>query len=301
VATVASYRQAVRSVTGNGEEGEPVVTSCNWRSRKIVAPEGEHSKVLYIFSQRGEQQLELNGKTMITTFSTNASRFEFVSIEEALLAQHENDSGDELVGRFLGCEEELLEAVTRLGAPFDADNLRKVSLVAVPFVIFYFAYWKDEDPIVGVPVSLFSGQVAPRLLQYVRQFPLNATGLRVVVEPNFDLKRAFRAAAVWIESSLANDETGRTSLIWCDVTLVHQQHKQTYQSGQGKPSWEIVQMEQIEHQVVGLQPVEYLNAAIILVPHLILMLEQPVQGCGYGILDPVQGNVYLTQREISVD
>jgi hypothetical protein len=268
---------------------------------KVITPEGEKSKVVYVFSQTGRQQLEQAGKRMTTTLSTNASRFEFITIQEILEAQRAENADEELVAQFLRCDEEVLAGTGLLPAPFAAENILARRLVAVPFAVYYFANWLDQErPVFALPVSLFSGQPAPDLLRLMRAFPLALDGLQVVIEPNISLPVAYTIAAHTLEQLMANEETGRTGLIWCDTAL--QQERDRRSMGQDKQSitWEHLQVEAGRHQILGLQPLEYLSLAVVMVPFVVMAFREPVQGCGFGILDPVLGNMHLTAKEIEV-
>ena len=270
-----------------------MVTSCKWQRLKVLTPDGEASKVIYFIEQSGRQQMEQAGKTVTTAFTTQASRLEFVTIQEALQAQRPPQE-EELVAQFLACEEALLDGALGLKAPFDADNISKMELVVAPFIAFYFALFHDDDegPVVAVPVSLFNGQVAPRLLQIMKEFPLSTKGVPTIISPNISLEEAFQTAAGLLEEQLDNPETGRSSLVWCDTAQAHERHRRTHLSGNSF-SWEHLQWEESGQQVLGLQPVEYLNAALVLVPHLLLTLREKVHDASIGILDPVLQNVYL--------
>lgn len=270
-----------------------MVTSCKWQRMKVLTPQGDASKVVYLISQVGRQQLEQAGKAVTTMFSTQAARLEFVTIQEALLAQRLPQE-EELAAQFVRCEDELLEGATRLKRPFDPDNISKMELVMAPFVVFYFTVWEDstEGPIAAIPVSLFNGLVAPKLLDVMQQFPLTATGVPTVISPNVSLDEAFQTASLLLETKLSSPETGRSSLIWCDTANAHEQHRRIHQQNDTF-SWEHLQWEESHHQVLGLQPIEYLSASLLLVPHLLLTLREPVQGAATGLLDPVLQNMYL--------
>lgn len=278
-----------------------MVTSCQWRQLKLITPDGEASKVVYVFSQSGRQQLEQAGARMTTSLSTNASRFEFITIQEALAAQRDEEAEEELVAQFLRCEGEVVANAYLLPEPFAADNIRGLRPLAVPFAVHYFANWRDDQqPVIALPVSLWSGQLAPRLLQLLRRFPLAVDGMSVVVEPNIGLDSAFQIAAEALERALANEETGRTGLIWCDTALQEERHQRSIAPGQAGVSWNHLQVERGSHQVLGLQPLEYLSLAVVMVPFVAIEWRQPVQDCSFGILDPVLGNMHLTSRTIEV-
>lgn len=182
----------------------------------------------------------------------------------------------------------------RLKPPFDPDNIIKMELVMTPFVVFYFTIWADstEGPVVAIPVSLFNGLVAPKLLEVMQQFPLTTTGISTVISPNISLEEAFQAASLLLETELSNPETGRASLVWCDIADAHEQHRRTNQPN-NTFNWERLQWEEAKRQVLGLQPIEYISAALLLVPHLLLTLRAPVQGAITGLLDPILQNMYL--------
>ncbi|NLW17569.1 MAG: hypothetical protein GX033_08025 [Firmicutes bacterium] len=270
-----------------------MVTSCKWQRLKVLTPDGDASKVIYFIGQSGRQQLEQGGKTVTTAFSTQASRLEFVTIKEALQAQRPPQE-EELVAQFVACEEELLEGALRLKPPFHPDNVSKMELVVSPFVVFYFALFQDEEegPVVAVPVSLFNGQIAPKLLQIMREFPLSTKGVPTIISPNISLDEAFQTASQMLEEKLSNPETGRSSLIWCDTAQTHEKHRRTRME-KGTFSCEHLQWEESQHQVLGLQPIEYINAVLLLVPHLLLSLRDQVHETTIGLLDPVLQNVYL--------
>ncbi len=278
-----------------------MVTSCKWQQMKLLAPEGNASKIVYLISQFGRQRIELAGKTVTTDFRTQASRLEFVTIQEALLAQRPPQE-EELTAQFLRCEEELLEGSMRLKGPFEKDNISRVELVVVPFSVFYFSFWLKEagDPVVAaIPVSLFNGSVAYKLIALMRQFPLTATGISTIVAPNFSLEEAFEAATATVEFVLSNAETGKSSLVWCDTALTNEHHCRTYEQKDGAFTWEYLQWDENKHQVLGVLPVEYVSTALVLVPHVILTLREPVQGTTCGLLDPVLQNVYLLAHDVS--
>lgn len=278
-----------------------MVTSCQWRQLKVITPQGEESKVVYVFSQSGRQQLEKAGTSMTTTLSTNASRFEFITIQEVLEAQRDDEVEDELVAQFLCCDEEVLAGSKLLPEPFSANNVLRSDPIAVPFAVYYFANWRENDqPIVALPVSLFSGQLAPDLLNYMRLFPLSLEGLSVVVEPNISLPEAYAIAAGALEGALANEETGRTGLIWCDTALQEDRHRRSMGKDQQAFTWDHLQIERGSRQILGLQPLEYLSLAVVMVPFVAMAFRQPVQNCGYGILDPVLGNMHLTTKTIEM-
>ncbi|NLY53567.1 MAG: hypothetical protein GX060_02910 [Firmicutes bacterium] len=277
-----------------------MVTSCKWQQLKVITPQGDASKVVYLFSQVGRQQMESAGQTITTTFSTSASRLEFITIKEALLAQRPPQE-EELTAQFLRFEDELLEGAMKLAPPFHADNIAKVELIAAPFIVFYFSTWEDTNgPVIAVPVSLFNGLFAPKLLDYMRQFPLTTTGLKAIIAPNFGLAEAFAVAAAIMEVLLANEETGRSSLAWCDTAKAHRRHRSMYREQDGTTTLEDLQWDEQQRQVLGLQPVEYLSPALILVPKLIMTLREPVQDSTCGILDPILESVYLMARPITV-
>ncbi len=270
-----------------------MVTSCKWQRLKVVTPDGDASKVIYFIEQSGRQQMEQAGSIVTTDFTTQASRLEFVTIQEALEAQRPPQE-EELVAQFVGCEQALLNGALKLKPPFDPDNVSKMELVVGPFVVYYFALFQDSEngPVVAVPISLFNGQVAPRLLQLLRDFPLSTKGVPTIVSPNISLEEAFQTAASLLEEQLSNPETGRSSLIWCDTAQAHERHRRIRMEDKSF-SWEHWQWEERKQQLLGLQPVEYLNAALVLVPHLLLTLRNKVQDALFGILDPVLQNVYL--------
>lgn len=276
-----------------------MVTSCLWHQLKIVTPHGDESKTVYFIGQQGRQNIELAGKSITTTFSTQAARLEFITIQESLLAQMEADAP--AVARFLRLEDELLEAALNLPDPFAADNIQHIEMVAAPFAIYYFALWSRKDnPVLTIPISLFTGQIAPQLVKHCRAFPLTPTGLNAIIAPNFSADAAFAAAAAAIEQVLANKETGVTGLIWCDIAQLQERHCRQY-AAEKASDWHHLQREQFAQQVWGLQPVEYLNYAIIMVPHLVLAFQQAVQECPCGILDPILENIYLSSKQISSD
>lgn len=268
---------------------------------KVITPDGDESKVIYIFSQVGRQQLEQAGESMTTTLATNASRFEFISIEETLAAQRTDDADDDLTAQWLQCTGEVLQAASSLSSPFGPENQRAVTPVAVPFAVHYFANWNEQGgPVMALPVSLFSGQIAPRLLQFMRQFPLATEGGAVVVEPNLSLSAAYAVAARFLDEVLRNDQTGRTGLVWCDSVTQQERHRRFMRSGGKFVKWDHLQIEAGDRQVIGLQPIEYLSLAMIMVPFLIVAFVEPVQDCGYGVLDPVLGNMHLTKTPILI-
>lgn len=281
-----------------------MVTSCKWQQMKLLTPQGYASKVVYLMSQVGRQQLELAGKAVTTTFSTQAARLEFVTIQEALFAQRPPQE-EELTAQFVRCEEALLDGAMQLKPPFDPDNISNMELVVAPFVIYYFSISFNTDgtegPVTAIPVSLFNGRVADKLTELLCQFPLTASGEPTIISPNISLEEAFHAAATKLEATLSNAEIGKSSLIWCDIAKASEQHRRTYRPQDGTFTWEHLQWEESQHQVLGLQPVEYLNPALILVPHLILTLREPVQGATTGLLDPVLQNVYLMMGDVSVE
>lgn len=278
-----------------------VVTSCRWHQMKVITPDGEESKVIYVFSQVGRQQLEQAGESMTTTLATNASRFEFISIEETLAAQRTDDADEELTAQWLRCEEQVMQAAAGLASPFGTDNQQQLTPVAVPFAVHYFANWNEQGgPVIALPVSMFSGQIAPRLLQFMRQFPLEAEGGAVVVEPNISLADAYAVAARFLDEVLRNEETGRTGLVWCDSVTQRERHRRFMRPGAKSVRWDHLQVEAGDRQVLGLQPIEYLSMAIVMVPFLILSFGQPVQGCSYGVLDPILGNMHLTKTPIGI-
>lgn len=270
-----------------------MVTSCKWQRLQVVTPDGDASKVIYLIGQWGRQYLELAGKRVTTDFVTKAARLEFVSIREALSAQRPPQE-EELVAQFVGCEDELLSGALQLKPPFDPDNVSKMELVAAPFIVFYFSLVVDDTngPVISIPVSLFNGQIAPKLTKVMQEFPLSTSGVSTIISPNTSLDDAFQTATDLLELGLSNPETGRSSLIWCDVTEATERHQRVH-TAQVDFNWEHLQWEAKEHQVLGLQPVEYLNAALLLVPHLLLTLRQPVQKASTGLLDPILQNVYL--------
>lgn len=277
-----------------------MVTSCRWQRTKVVAADGEASKVVYLFSQGGQQELVMAGKTMTTTFTTQASRLEFVSIQEALLAQRPPQE-EELAALFLRCEEELLTGSLALKPPFHADNIKGSKLLVVPFIIFYFALRHEQNaPLAAIPVSLFNGLVAPKLLPIMRQFPLATTGVSTIISPNFSLEEAFYAASELLEDALNNATTGRSSLLWCDTTEIREEHRRSYSLKSSDFDSSQRRWEQEQHQVLGLQPVEYINPALILVPHLSMNLREAVQGSNCGLLDPILQNVYLLPHELDI-
>lgn len=281
--------------------GETLVTSCRWRQMKVITPDGEDSKVVYVFSQTGRQQLEQAGAGMTTDLSTSASRFEFITIQEILEAQRAEEE-EPPTAQWLRCEEEVLAAAEQLAHPFHADNIARKMALAVPFAVHYFANWREEDgPIVALPVSLFSGQVAPRLLRFMRQYPLTVNGLSVAVEPNISLTAAFAVSAKGLEALLANEETGRTGLVWCDIAAADERHRRIQTLGKAQTCrWDHLTVEGGGRKILGLQPVEYLSLALIMVPFCALSFREPIEGCSFGILDPVIGNMYLTQKDIGL-
>ena len=271
-----------------------MVTSCKWQRLRVLTPEGDASKVVYLVGQSGRQRLELTGKTMTTAFSTKAARLEFVTIQEALLAQRPPQE-EELVAQFIGCEDALLDGAMQLKPPFDPDNVDKMELVVAPFVVFYFKIWttaEEDDKISSVPISLFNGVVAPKLLNVMQQFPLATTGISTIISPNIGLDEAFQTAADLLEAGLSNPDTGRSSLIWCDTAEALERH-QRIRLRDDSFGWEHLIWEGGNSQVLGVMPVEYVNAALLLVPHLLLSLREPVQGTTAALLDPILQNVYL--------
>lgn len=280
-----------------------MVTSCDWQQYKLISPEGE-SRVVYVFLQQGRQCLSEAGKQMMTVFSTNASRLEFISIKEALQAQNESlDNQDGMTVQFLRCESEFLAAIAALPPPLDESNLVQMAVAAVPYAVYYFANWEidNKDPILAVPISLFSGQYAPNLVKLLREFPLETDGVDTLVEANLSLTDAFGKAAVALESVLAKHELGDTSLIWCDVAIQHERHRRLY--NQDNNSFEVERLcrEEGRRHVIGVRPIEFLSVALIMVPTSLIQLKAPVNGCRYGIIDGVAGNAYLSKRKIIPD
>ncbi len=281
--------------------GEQVVTSCRWRQMKVITPDGEDSKVIYVFSQVGRQQLEQAGAAMTTDLSTSASRFEFITIQEILQAQRVDDLDEPSTAQWLRCEEDVLEAAMQLKRPFHKENIERKMALAIPFAVHYFAHWQeDEGPIIALPVSLFSGEVALNLLPMMREYPLTVDGLSVAVEPNIALPDAFAVAARRLEAMLANEETGRTGLIWCDTASSDQRHRRRKVQEKQSFRWDHLTVEGGGRQILGLQPVEYLSLAVIMVPFCAMVFREPVGGCQFGILDPVAENMYLTEKDIGI-
>lgn len=278
-----------------------MVTSCRWRQMKVITPDGEESKVVYVFSQTGRQQLEQAGASMTTTLATNALRFEFITIEEILSAQRSAEANEELVAQWLSCTDEVLAAAGGLSLPFAPENQRQIAVAAVPFAVHYFANWNEPGgPIIALPVSMFSGQIVPKLLPLMRRFPLVADGATSVVEPNISLSEAYAVAARFLDEVLSNDETGRTGLVWCD-SVTHRERLRRFHIGdKGSARWDHLQVEAGDRQVLGLLPLEYLSLAVIMVPFVVIAFHHPVQECGYGVLDPVLGNMHLSARPIEI-
>lgn len=278
-----------------------MVTSCKWQRLKVLTPEGDASKVVYLIGQSGRQQLELAGKTMTTALSTKAARLEFVTIQEALLAQRPPQE-EELVAQFIGCEEALLDGALQLKPPFDPDNVETMELVVAPFVVFYFKIWsvnEEEEKVSSVPISLFNGLVAPKVLEVMQQFPLATTGVSTVISPNIGLDEAFKTASDLLEIGLSSPETGRSSLIWCDTAEALERHQRVLLQD-NKFGWEHLLWQDNSSRVLGVMPVEYVNAVLLLVPHLLLSLREPVQATTTALLDPILQNVYLMRSAPTV-
>ncbi len=278
-----------------------MVTSCDWQQYKLITPEGQR-RVTYVFSQQGKQSLSEAGKQMTTIFSTNASRLEFISVQEALQAQHEalEEAPEDLTVQFLRCEPELLTAITSLPPPLDESNLVPLAVVAVPYAVYYFANWEEggADPLIAVPISLFSGQHSPKLVALMKEFPLETEGLDTIVEANFTLASGFDKAANALAAVLSEDELGDTSMIWCDMAVQHERHRRLYNDESKSFEVERLYREEERSQVIGIRPIEFINAALVLVPTLIMQLKEPVDGCLYGIIDGVAGNAYLSKRSM---
>lgn len=270
-----------------------MATSCKWRQTQIFTPVEKGGKVIYVINQRGRQQIDEVGHDLLTTFSTEASRFEFITIQESLLAQGPVQE-EQFTAQFLKFEEELQASAAHLGAPFHFDNIKKLEPVVVPFVVYYFSFAHEErSQVAAVPINLYNGMLAPKLLQFMQQYPLSREGASTIIAPNFDLEEAFVIAAALIELLLANEETGVSSLLWCDWSRLWEQHKQTNLTEKVR---EKILWEDVQHRLIGLQPVEYINLALILVPHLFLVLKKPIDGRTYGLLDPILESVYLLPK-----
>lgn len=286
------------------ERGGRLVTSCDWQQMKVITPDGNDSKVVYLVNQKGKQQLELVGKKMVTTWCTNAARFEFITIGEVLEAQHEADEETEdLFIRHLKCEEEVAAGFQELPEPLSQTNIERFELAATPYAIYYFSLFNEEQEnrVVGIPVSLFSGQLAPKLMEHLQRFSLAPEGVHRIIANNLDLSQGFRTAASLVEYSLANPETGAVSMIWCDAAQHKERQERIYLPESKDFQVEHWRVSHQGHKVLGLKPIEYISTAIILVPLPVFSLKSEVSGCKYGLIEHLLDRLYLTEKPIDMD
>ena len=268
-----------------------MLTEFNWRQAKIIVPEKNLGNALYFLGHAGKQCLDTKTQEVTTFLSAQATRVEFISIMEALAVQREAQE-EELTGQFLRCEAVLQEKSARLQSPFHKSNVVQTEPVVAPYVVLYFALRGAREPLLGVPVNLFSGLPAPRLLRMLQEFPVATTGISTIISPNFTLQEAFLAAASWLQDKLSSAETGSCSLVWCDSIEALVEHRSLPHLGH-KCDWELRQLERRQHAALGVLPVEYLCAALILVPQLLMQWKEAIQGAKLGMLDPVELQMHL--------